>query len=542
MAATKFLFIALALILLSCARMGVPPGGPEDKTPPEISIAFPEAGSVNVPLNSDVSLEFSEPVNRPAVESSLYLSPEPGKRLRYRWSGRRLLLDYLDPLPESRTIVVTVGAQAKDMQGNPLANSYTLAFSTGDHIDRGEIKGVSLMPEGAKSMTITAYLLGDTLPDPMVDAPDYRMQTDEFGEFDLNYLAPGTYRLFALEDKNFDGLWMPASEKIGTATQDVEALEGSVPTVTFSPSLQDTTPLAILRAKQIELRTINLRFNRDTLPDRIDIVDRTAFQMSAMFTRDTSSTASWFVFLDDTLTMDSATARIHFGDSTMSADFPVNAKPDTTHPKIDITYPDDRSANRVIDPDVIVVFNEPIMFDATSDSVFVKLKADTNEIAVKAEQTDPFALTIRPEQPFESGLKHVLSIPNTFVTDRSGNVWRDSLWTLTWYNYPPDSLGEITGTIRSSELGPWLVELYKLKESEPQETVFTNAAFKFAGYSQGDYRLRVIRDANGNQKFDQGSVSPFEFSEPFQWHPDTISVRPRWSAEVEILWITVAQQ
>lgn len=542
MAAIRLALISLALLSLSCARMGVPPGGPEDKTPPEIAFEFPEAGSVNVPRDSDVTLQFSEPVNRPSVEASLYLSPEPGRRLRYRWSGRMLTLDFLDPLPENRTIVVTVGAQAKDMQGNALENSQTLAFSTGDHIDRGEIQGVSLLPDRAKSISIAAYLLGDTMPDPMIDTPDYRMQTDDQGVFDLGYLAPGVYRLFALEDKNFDGLWSPANERIGPATQDVQAVEGLVPSVTFAPTLQDTTTLGILRAKQIDVRTLNLRFNHEIAPDRFDVFDDVSLQTALQFSRDTSSTASWFVYLDDSLTTDSATAKVAVGDSMLTEKFAISTKPDTTHPKVAETYPANRSANRSVQQEIVIVFNEPIVFDATEDSLSVRLKADTTDFSVGAKQSDAMSITVVPELPIETGRKYVLGIPNSFVTDRSGNVWRDSLWTLTWYNYPVDSLGDIVGAIQSPELGPWLVELYRVRTGDPLETVFTNSAFKFVGYPQGDYRLRAIHDVNGNQMFDRGTVSPFAFSEPFQWHPDTIAVRPRWSAEVDILWTTLSQK
>lgn len=519
----------------------MPPGGPEDKVQPEVLSSSPEQGSINVPLETDVTIEFSEFVNCPSVEASLYLSPEPGRRLRYRWSGRKLTLDYLDPLPEQRTIVVTVGALAKDLQGNTLENSFTIAFSTGDHIDRGEISGIAALPEGVRSLTITAYIVTDSIPNPMTDAPDYRMQTKADGSFQLSYLSPGKYRLFALDDRNLDGLWSPAAEWIGTASQDVRVDEGLKPYLTFSPTLQDTTPFSILRARQLDKKTISTRFSRDAFPDQLSIADQSGGQVIIHSAADTTASASWLLFIEKQLSGDSAELVIELGDSSFATKFAVQSRPDTAHPAIARTIPQNRSRSRFPQDSMSVVFSEPITYKPNSDTLLVQLREDTTELTARVVQTDAVTVTVYPEEPTRAGVNYSLKIPNSFITDRSDNIWRDSLWTMTWYNYPADSLGTINGLIRTSETGPWLVELYLVRGTEPEQTVFTTSSFEFSGFPAGDYRLRVIRDVNANQKFDQGQLQPFEFSEPFEWHPDTISVRPRWTEEIDFLWTIAAQ-
>lgn len=543
MAATKHHLACLVLVLAvtSCARMAVPPGGPEDKIAPEIVSTIPEQNSVMVPLDADVTLEFSEPVNRAAVEASLYLSPEPGRRLRYRWSGRRLTLDYLDPLPENRTIVVTVGATAKDLQNNPFENSYTLAFSTGDHIDKGEIAGAVALPPGVRSMAVTAYQVKDSLPDPMTDAPDYRMQTAPDGTFELGYLAPGTYRLFALDDKNFDGMWQPASEWIGTATNDVKVEEGTKPRITFAPSLQDTTPPAILRVRQMDMHRIDLRVNIDGQP-RVNISDGSRNVPAEHFREDSTASHAWHIYFADTVGGDSALLRVSIGDVELSSQYAVKNRPDTTAPAFFESSPFNREMTRGIPREAIVIFSEPVVYSPDSDTAAVSLRADTNDVDITVEQTDPISLTITPSDSLERGLKYSLFVPQKLIQDYSGNILRDSLLKIAWYTFPEDSLGAIDGLVRATEMGPWIVELYPLKSSEPAEIVYTNTHFKFNGFPAGDYRLRVIRDANSNDRIDTGSMNPFRFSEPFQWHPDTISIRPRWTTEVEFLWTNVTQK
>lgn len=518
--------------------MGVPPGGPEDKTAPIVVFSYPARDQINIPLNTVVVLEFSEMVHRTSVEASLYLSPEPGKRLRYRWSGRRLTLDYLDPLPDNRTIVVTVGAQARDLQGNSFEQSYTLAFSTGDRIDRGAVSGFVELPEESRSATVTAYLLHDSLPDPMTDAPDYRIQSDVFGAFDLSYLAEGRYRLFALDDRNTDGLWSPASEWIGTASEDVNVKEGDMPHVTFLPTLQDTTPLKLLRVKQEDRMSIGLRLNRDARPSRVLLADSLGILRTESLARDTSASGSWFAYVDRPLSGDSATLSADLDQETVASKFAISERPDSSRPYVIESYPVSRALISDLPSEALLIFSEPIKLLEQSDSLHIVLKEDTSEIGVRLDQTDPVSLTAYPNSPFLRGATYLLQIPGKLVEDRAGNFPEDSVLTLRWMTLPDDSLGNISGKILAAESGQWIVELYEAGQYFIVDSLITTNAFEFVGLPQADYLIRVVLDNNQNGVVDRGAVLPFSFSEPFVWHPETLSVRPRWTNETEISWTT----
>ena len=54
-----FLYLAAVILLLSCAAVMAPPGGPKDITPPELIETSPPDGSINYAGNQIV-LEFSE--------------------------------------------------------------------------------------------------------------------------------------------------------------------------------------------------------------------------------------------------------------------------------------------------------------------------------------------------------------------------------------------------------------------------------------------------------------------------------------------------
>ena len=64
-------------------------------------------------------------MNREQTEAALFTSP--AGPLQLSWHGPRLRIAM--PLAEERTYVLTVGTGARDLRGNALTKSFTLAFA-----------------------------------------------------------------------------------------------------------------------------------------------------------------------------------------------------------------------------------------------------------------------------------------------------------------------------------------------------------------------------------------------------------------------------
>ena len=56
----KKIFIFNLIIFFGCAAISPPPGGPEDKTPPQLLSSIPESGTYNLKGGFNVKLIFSE--------------------------------------------------------------------------------------------------------------------------------------------------------------------------------------------------------------------------------------------------------------------------------------------------------------------------------------------------------------------------------------------------------------------------------------------------------------------------------------------------
>lgn len=135
------LLILLVLLLAACARQGAPPGGPVDKMPPRILAAWPHPDTTRVPLKSRITLQFNEAVDHRTCEESIFITPRPAQAARFRWHGKKLEIQLPGGLLPHRTYVITVGTGTKDLRNISMAASWSLAFSTGDSLDRGALSG-----------------------------------------------------------------------------------------------------------------------------------------------------------------------------------------------------------------------------------------------------------------------------------------------------------------------------------------------------------------------------------------------------------------
>ena len=200
-AGIPLIFLALA----ACASMGTPTGGARDEDPPRFVRANPAPGSVNV-SRQRIDIEFNEIVNVKDAFTKIVVSPPQKQTPRVSSLGRRVTVTFNDTLPENTTITIDFGNSIEDNnEGNKLPN-FQYYFSTGPDIDTLQISGMVLSAdnlEPQQGMLVGVYSnLSDTAFSKL---PFERMaKTDDRGRFSILGLAPGDYRLFALNDLDND--------------------------------------------------------------------------------------------------------------------------------------------------------------------------------------------------------------------------------------------------------------------------------------------------------------------------------------------------
>ena len=238
--------IAALCIAVSCASIGNPTGGPRDEDPPVFVRANPAPGSVNVSRDR-IDLDFNEIVNVKDAFTNVVVSPPSKQTPRVSSNGRRVSVQFQDTLLENTTYTIDFGNSIEDNnEGNKL-QSFTYSFSTGPEIDTLQISGMvlgALDSEPQQGILVGVYSnLSDTAFSTL---PFERMaKTDDRGRFSILGLAPGEYRIFALNDLDndyhranpeeamafYDITLSPYSERITTTDTLINLLTGAVDTV-----------------------------------------------------------------------------------------------------------------------------------------------------------------------------------------------------------------------------------------------------------------------------------------------------------------------
>ena len=271
------LVISLSLTLFSCAKKGMPPGGPEDKIPPRIIDTFPSPDSTQVGTDLEIEITFSERMERKKTQESIFVSPLPEIPWEFSWHKHRLNLKPPGSLRMKTTYVITVGTGASDLRGNRIKESYSYAFSTGDFIDSCQISGeAQIQKKKEAGISIWAYLLKDEAGTLLFkDKPDYVTQTDFEGRYNLQNLRSGRYRLFAVKDKNRDLVWDIEEEHIGVTTQDVmlDSVFFKSENINFILESRDTTAPSLVNCLSLDRKKLRLDFNEDLQKESILAVD-----------------------------------------------------------------------------------------------------------------------------------------------------------------------------------------------------------------------------------------------------------------------------
>ena len=225
--------VVVGLLLVACASIGSPEGGPRDYTPPQMVKSSPEPGALNFKGNK-VEIVFDEFINLKDQQKKVIISPAPKTQPLIRTVGKKVTIEFRDKLEENTTYVIDFSNAIEDNnEGNQL-DGYSFAFSTGDEIDTLAMSGIVLRAKDLEPMQHIIVGLHSNLDDTaFTHVPLERVsRTNDRGKFTLRNLKPGSYHVFALND--VDGDYRMAR------TEDIAFLDEIVVPSTGEYTSQDT--------------------------------------------------------------------------------------------------------------------------------------------------------------------------------------------------------------------------------------------------------------------------------------------------------------
>ena len=239
-------YVIAFLLLASCAKMGQPDGGWYDETPPKVIGASPADGGVNV-KEKKVKIYFDEFIKVDNPTEKVVVSPPQLEAPEIKASGKMIQVSLVDSLKSNTTYTIDFSDAISDNnEGNPMGN-YTYSFSTGEVIDTMEVSGYVLESENLEPIKgILVGLYADTADSAFKTKPMLRVsRTDSRGRFVIKGVAPGSYRIYALQDMDGNYMFNQKSEKLAFCHDII--VPSSKPDVR-----QDTTWIDSLHIKSID--------------------------------------------------------------------------------------------------------------------------------------------------------------------------------------------------------------------------------------------------------------------------------------------------
>ena len=560
------IFVFALFVLLSfffhCAKEGMPPGGPEDTTPPDVISVSPVTGSTEVESNSRIEITFSERMLAKITEESVFISPLPKKPFDFRWRGKRLILTPQEPLQPDRTYVVSIGTDAQDLRRNRLSQSYTFAFSTGSRLDYGTISGMvwtkqEIGVQKEMGASVWAYLLSaeKTEIDPKEEKPNYVTQTDNEGKYALKNLSLGKYRLLAVQDVNRDLVWDWEKEAIGVTTGDVELSERNISEtdVDFILDKKDKSPPTLLNCHSVDRNSVALEFDEEL--EKQSVLDLANFRISSVstqmplrvisaFFRDTD-TRRIFLLIEqmrpeEKYELKVMDVRDKVGNSLDTTSnlclFDGTEIPDTLGPKIAGISPKHGETNVPFDAKIKLAFDEPPDKSGV-EAVFSLVNSTQVRTMGKGEWETPNTFVFSPDSLLSGRMKYMIKLSGEEILDLLGNIsLMDSIFGTSFVTLDPDTLGSVSGKVEIEEeddSATVVLTLWSLVQGKLlyQITTHRSGLFLFERVLPGKYFLSGYLDLNEDENLTLGEPEPFSPLEPFLIYPDTIYVRSRWETE-----------
>lgn len=207
------IWMALVLVLQSCANEGSPTGGPKDEKPPVYikSTPLPDALNFN---GKRVVVSFDENVVLKDLFSNFIVSPPLEEEAVVKTVGNDLRVDLNNELQPNTTYTLYFGNSVVDNnEGNPYEN-FTFSFSTGDYIDSLMMSGIILDARTLNPVENSLVCLYSNLDDSAVvtTVPIRLAKSNKEGIFTVRNLPDTIFHVYGLNDVVKDYKYLAGGE------------------------------------------------------------------------------------------------------------------------------------------------------------------------------------------------------------------------------------------------------------------------------------------------------------------------------------------
>ena len=528
-----FFLILISFLLASCARVGSPVGGAKDSIPPKITGSNIDSPRVNVPRDiRELRIDFDEYITLKDINKQLIISPPLKQITKILPSGmgnKFLLIRWADTLEANTTYNFNFGnAIVDNNEGNALGY-YNFAFSTGEKIDSlfisGELKSL-IKEKGENSeegnMVVGLYQQKDSMD--YRQKPYYITKADPDGYFELNYLAPGNYRVLAFEDSNSNSVYDIGKEKVGFLKEQI-SLDKSISglNINLYPSKK---PIKYLEMKEVPGGVL-MTFEGN--PDAVKVLSLNENLKDYKVTHSPKSDSAmiWFNAPAQNIGItNNENLKFSYDNGVKQDSVSLFYRYDV---KNEMSIGNNRGNSLAPQQDFVVTSNyfvdkiQPEKWSLVSDSIKQEFTAEISE-------KNPFEIYIKSN--FKEGKKYSLTIPKETVSS-----FYETIIKSYRFDFEADKIenyGDLMVTLENEPKQKFWIQLLTESGNIAYSKYGVEKQINFKSLKPGQYDLRILVDENENRIWDFADFADNIFAEPVFIFDKKIEVRPLW--EIRETW------
>lgn len=528
------LLLVIGFLLQSCARVGSPVGGPKDTLAPKFLSSNIDTTRINVPRDiKELRIDFDEYVTLKDINKNLSISPPIKNITRIipsNIANKFILIQWKDTLQANTTYNFNFGNAISDNNENNILRYFNFAFSTGEKLDDLYISGdvrdaLSIKKAGENKFVVGLYPVKDTMD--YKQKPYYITKVDDDGYYELNYLAPGKYRVIAYEDENGNSVYDPGKEKVGFQ-KDPVIVEKSISGLNLKlyPSKK---PVKYLEMKEIP-GGVSMAF--EGRPDSVKVksLNEKLTDYKVTHKPKSDTVRIWFDAVKSNIGQ-TGVENLKFG-------YNAGTKKDTLYnaslfyrynAKNTMDINSDNGGGMLPPKENFKISSNYYINTINTDKWIFRMAADslnTLPFTAKISETNPYQILVSAD--FVSGKKYQLTIPKETVSSFYAKNYQSKR-----FDFEADKIenyGSLTFKLDNAPTSSYWIQLVDPSDKVLYQEYTKGSDVKFDILKPGEYIVRILVDNNENKYWDEADFVNDVFAEDSYIYYKTAIVRPLWDS------------
>ena len=582
------LFGFLSILAYSCANMASPSGGDYDFDPPVVVKSTPTPNQLHV-KNGKIEIVFDELVQIEKPMEKIIITPPQQTFPVIRAQSNRVIVELKDTLKANTTYTIDFTDAIADNNEKNVLENFAISFSTGDVVDTLAISGKVLAAENLEPVSGMYVGIHSNLSDTaFTTLPFLRIsRTNDLGAFTIKGVAPGEYKIYALNDLNRDYKYDNPSEAIAfletviVPSSAPATRQDSVFNKLFNKDTLVTVNYTRFLPDDIVLRSFTSNFKRQYLQkhervtdDAISLYFGAPTEMpkieplnikegidswSILERSEGNDTLKFWITKPDIAQLDTISMKVSYY-KTDSLNMPQmtvdtlsfinrnrkaqikaaekkaadNKKKKDKKKEEDITYLSintDVAGAMDVYKKITIDFDYPIL-DLSKDQIHLQHKQDTLftdiDYVLIQDSLNPRKYTI--DYKWKEGNEYILVADSGSIHSYNG-LWNDKL-NVPFKVKTYDQYGNLFINLHSIPEGtPAFVQLLDKSDNPVRQAAVKDGGALFMNLNPGAYYARIILDKDGEGVWKTGEYKDGRQPDMVYYYSKSFDIKANWDVE-----------